>query len=160
MGKKTGAVRDKKSSKINDEKGKTAEVTQKSVAQDEAGVIAASSESRSRIKSLLRIARAEKRQNVSKQEKDASAKTKVNAHKDGRGIRAREGRERTKRGVQFKEIVRFFQSVWSEIKKVHWPNRSELIVYTAVVIGSVAFVALLIWIADSILSRLLELILR
>ncbi|NPV26978.1 MAG: preprotein translocase subunit SecE [Firmicutes bacterium] len=50
----------------------------------------------------------------------------------------------------------FLRTVWSELKKVHWPNRSELITYTGVVLISVAFVALLIWLVDSVLSFLLE----
>ena len=47
------------------------------------------------------------------------------------------------------------QSAWAELKKVHWPTRSELVVYTTVVIGSVLVVAVLIWIVDSIISQLL-----
>lgn len=58
----------------------------------------------------------------------------------------------------FKETVRFFQSTWAELKRVHWPSRSEIVVYTAVVIGSVVALALLIWMVDSALSWLLELI--
>jgi preprotein translocase subunit SecE len=56
----------------------------------------------------------------------------------------------------FTEAVKFFQSVWSELKKVHWPSRSELVAYTIVVLVSVLVVALLIWIADSIISQLLS----
>ncbi|NPV91758.1 MAG: preprotein translocase subunit SecE [Firmicutes bacterium] len=50
----------------------------------------------------------------------------------------------------------FFRSSWAELKKVHWPSRKEIITYTAVVLVSVAFVSLLIWFADSILSFVLE----
>ncbi len=57
------------------------------------------------------------------------------------------------------EFVRFLQNSWSELKKVHWPSRSEVVVYTGVVLGSVIVLALLIWLADSVLSRLLELLL-
>lgn len=58
----------------------------------------------------------------------------------------------------FKEAVKFFQSTWAELKRVHWPSRQETVVYTAVVIGSVVALALLIWLVDSALSWLLELI--
>ncbi|MDH7478589.1 MAG: preprotein translocase subunit SecE [Syntrophomonadaceae bacterium] len=54
----------------------------------------------------------------------------------------------------------FFRNAWAELKKVHWPTRSELLVYTAVVLVAVAFVALLIWVADSLLSLLLEQLFR
>lgn len=63
------------------------------------------------------------------------------------------------KGQYYKDTIKFFQSVWSELKKVHWPTRSELVVYTAVVLCSVVVVALLIWIVDSILSQLLNYIL-
>lgn len=58
----------------------------------------------------------------------------------------------------YKEAVKFFQSTWAELKRVHWPNRSEIVVYTAVVVGSVVALALLIWMVDSALSWLLEMI--
>ncbi|HAA90675.1 MAG: Preprotein translocase SecE [Thermoanaerobacterales bacterium 50_218] len=59
----------------------------------------------------------------------------------------------------YREGYRFLQNVWSELKKVYWPKRSEIAVYTAVVIGSVSFLAIIFWIVDSILSQLLELVL-
>jgi preprotein translocase subunit SecE len=59
----------------------------------------------------------------------------------------------------FKDAVKFLQGAWFELKKVHWPTRSELVIYTIVVIGSVVFVSLLIWVIDSILSQLMEYIL-
>ncbi|MDA8443076.1 MAG: preprotein translocase subunit SecE [Peptococcaceae bacterium] len=54
---------------------------------------------------------------------------------------------------------KFFRGVWAELKKVHWPNRSELITYTSVVFISVAIVAFLIWIVDSALTLALAKIL-
>jgi preprotein translocase subunit SecE len=45
-----------------------------------------------------------------------------------------------------------FREVWNELKKVHWPTRDQLLIYTGVVFVSVAIVALLIWIVDSGLS--------
>ncbi|GAW92108.1 preprotein translocase subunit SecE [Calderihabitans maritimus] len=55
--------------------------------------------------------------------------------------------------------TKFFRGVWNELKKVHWPRRSELVTYTSVVIVSVFIVALVIWVVDSIFSTLLDLIL-
>ena len=54
---------------------------------------------------------------------------------------------------------RFFRGSWAEFKKVHWPNKKELYTYTGVVLISVLTVAIMIWIVDSALSYLLELIL-
>lgn len=42
-----------------------------------------------------------------------------------------------------------FREVWFELKKVHWPTRTQLLVYTGVVFVSVGIIALLIWIVDS-----------
>ena len=46
----------------------------------------------------------------------------------------------------------YLQGAWSELKKVHWPNRQQLLTYTGVVFVSVAIVAFLLWIVDSGLS--------
>lgn len=54
---------------------------------------------------------------------------------------------------------KFFRGVWSELKKVHWPTRQELITYTGVVLASVFIVSILIWIVDSIFSSILTKIL-
>ena len=50
---------------------------------------------------------------------------------------------------------RFFKGSYSEFKKVHWPNRKQLYVYTGVVLVSVLLVSVLIWIVDSALSAIL-----
>lgn len=54
---------------------------------------------------------------------------------------------------------RYFRGVWSELKKVHWPNRNEIITYTSVVLVSVVIVALMIWLVDSVFSFILSRIL-
>ena len=46
----------------------------------------------------------------------------------------------------------YLNGAWSELKKVHWPNRQQLLTYTGVVFISVAIVAFLLWIVDSGLS--------
>ncbi|HHW07875.1 MAG TPA: preprotein translocase subunit SecE [Clostridia bacterium] len=51
---------------------------------------------------------------------------------------------------------KFFRGVWSELKKVHWPNRKETVTYTGVVLVSVLIVALMIWLVDSVFSFLLS----
>lgn len=67
-------------------------------------------------------------------------------------------REASKTG-RMQEMQKFFRGVLAELKKVHWPNRRETAVYTSVVLVSVIFVAVLIWIFDSGLSLLLKLFL-
>ncbi|NLO96507.1 MAG: preprotein translocase subunit SecE [Peptococcaceae bacterium] len=52
--------------------------------------------------------------------------------------------------------VNYFREVWLELKKVHWPNRSQLLTYTAVVLVAVGICAVLIWIVDSGLTYALS----
>jgi len=54
----------------------------------------------------------------------------------------------------------FIRNVLAELKKVHWPNRKELITYTCVVLLAVAFISALIWVVDSALSFLLDQLLK
>ncbi|MGQ9825573.1 MAG: preprotein translocase subunit SecE [Desulfotomaculales bacterium] len=60
---------------------------------------------------------------------------------------------------RLEEAKKYFKSVYGELKKVHWPTRREVLVYTGVVFVSVVIIGIIIWIFDSLLSRLLQLIL-
>ncbi|SHM68894.1 preprotein translocase subunit SecE [Caldanaerovirga acetigignens] len=59
-----------------------------------------------------------------------------------------------------KRSNKFIKEVRSELKKVTWPTKDELISSTIVVVVSVALVSGFIWIVDSILLNVLKLILR
>lgn len=59
-----------------------------------------------------------------------------------------------KRG--FSSTVSFFAGAWSELKKVRWPTRKELVSYTIVVLVTVAFVTLYFYVIDLGLSQLVE----
>lgn len=50
----------------------------------------------------------------------------------------------------------YFSNVYSEMKKVHWPGRNQIIGYTGVVLFTVALVGLVIWLFDTGLSFALE----
>lgn len=50
----------------------------------------------------------------------------------------------------------YFTNVYSELKKVHWPGRQQLIAYTGVVLVSVVIVSLILWLFDTGLSFLLD----
>lgn len=43
----------------------------------------------------------------------------------------------------------YFREVWTELKKVHWPSRTQLLTYTGVVLVTVGIVAIALWIIDS-----------
>lgn len=64
--------------------------------------------------------------------------------------------DNVKPGAMRVKTASFFRGAWAELKKVHWPTRKEIITYTGVVLVSVAFVSLLIWMADSLLSVVME----
>ncbi len=75
------------------------------------------------------------------------AKTNANAKKEGVSLKAR-----------WDNTVEYFRSVYSELKKVHWPSRTQLIGYTGVVLLAVAVVGVIIWLFDWGLSYLMQLI--
>lgn len=49
-----------------------------------------------------------------------------------------------------------FQETKSELKKVHWPKKKELINYTWIVLSSVAVVSLIIFAIDKGLSFVVQ----
>jgi preprotein translocase subunit SecE len=53
---------------------------------------------------------------------------------------------------QTEKAAEYFRGVLSELKKVHWPSRRQLLTYTGVVFFTVAIVSILMWIVDSGLS--------
>lgn len=55
-------------------------------------------------------------------------------------------------------VKKYVRGSWNELKKVHWPNKSELITYTSVVLVAVVIVSAMIWVVDSALSFVLELL--
>lgn len=53
------------------------------------------------------------------------------------------------------KAAEYLSGVLSELKKVHWPNRRQLLTYTGVVFFAVVIVSILMWIVDSGLSAAL-----
>lgn len=60
----------------------------------------------------------------------------------------------------FGSMFSFFGDSWSELKKVKWPSRKELVSYTLVVICTVAFVTVYFSILDLGISELIRLVTR
>jgi preprotein translocase subunit SecE len=54
----------------------------------------------------------------------------------------------------------FLQEVWAELKKVHWPSRTETYAATAVVLVVVALVGLYLGTVDFVVSQIIQVILR
>ena len=57
---------------------------------------------------------------------------------------------------QTEKVAEYFKGVLSELKKVHWPNRRQLLTYTGVVFFAVAIVSVMMWIVDGGLSMALN----
>ena len=57
------------------------------------------------------------------------------------------------------KVKAFFRGVWSELKKVHWPTKKQLVTYTGVVIVAVLVMAIAISVFDWAISSIIELIL-
>jgi len=55
----------------------------------------------------------------------------------------------------FEKIKRYLREVWSELGRVSWPQKKEIIASTAVVILCTFIVAFFLGIVDVILQRLL-----
>jgi len=55
-------------------------------------------------------------------------------------------------------VAAYLREVRAELKKVVWPTRRETVVFTAVVLLSVAMSAAIIWVMDGILGTLLKVI--
>lgn len=58
----------------------------------------------------------------------------------------------------FGAVFSFFNDSWSELRKVKWPSRKEMISYTLVVLFTVVFVTLYFAILDLGISNLVRLV--
>jgi preprotein translocase subunit SecE len=55
-------------------------------------------------------------------------------------------------------IINFFKEVVREMKKVTWPNRKELVNYTAIVLATVAFFTVFFAVIDLGISELIRVV--
>jgi preprotein translocase subunit SecE len=62
-------------------------------------------------------------------------------------------------GAGFKKWPTFFRDVWTELKKVRWPNRKELTGYTIVVLTTVTLITVFFTVIDLGISQIIEMIL-
>ncbi|KOX33772.1 preprotein translocase subunit SecE [Saccharothrix sp. NRRL B-16348] len=79
--------------------------------------------------------------------KSAEADSDAEGTKKGRATRSRADSE--KRVGFFARIVRYVREVVSELRKVIWPTRKQMITYTGVVLVFVAFMVALVFGLDS-----------
>jgi preprotein translocase subunit SecE len=65
-----------------------------------------------------------------------------------------------KAGAKKGKVSTYFKGVKAEMKKVIWPTKKELVNYTGVVILISAIVGLVVWILDTVILRILSLIIK
>jgi preprotein translocase subunit SecE len=64
-----------------------------------------------------------------------------------------------KKESRIEQVKKFVRGAYNEMKKVHWPTRREVVIYTGVVLVAVSIVGIMIWIFDFGLSSIFGLIL-
>ncbi len=62
------------------------------------------------------------------------------------------------KGIQ--KLNKLFKDVRVELKKVHWPTRKELLIFTTIVLISIFTVGVFFWFLDTGFSALLRLVIR
>lgn len=55
-------------------------------------------------------------------------------------------------------MFKFLKDVSREMRKVSWPNQSELVSFTVTVIATVAFVAVFFAVVDLVITQILNLL--
>ena len=72
---------------------------------------------------------------------------------------AKDSQTKQGRKRQRGRLKNFFKGVLSELKKVHWPDRKQIINYTGIVLATCLAFALVISLFDWVVSSLLNLVL-
>lgn len=65
-----------------------------------------------------------------------------------------------KAGTKNGRVKTYFKGVKAEMKKVIWPTKKELVNYTGVVVLISAIVGLVVWLLDTVILRILSLIIK
>ena len=60
----------------------------------------------------------------------------------------------TRKENVFRRIERFFREVWSELSKVLWPSKQDVVNNTVVVMGVLMVFGSCVWVLDSLLQFL------
>ncbi|ANN20835.1 preprotein translocase subunit SecE [Amycolatopsis orientalis] len=74
----------------------------------------------------------------------AKAGDKTEKTKDAKGTATPKRDRKPKQASIFARLMRFIREVWAELRKVIWPNRKQMVTYTAVVLVFVVFMVALV----------------
>ena len=86
------------------------------------------------------------------------AKTVLLGNEKEKKEQAQKKAAKAKKKKNRRGIGRFFKDIWSELKKVTWPTKKELLNYTLAVIAVIVGAAAVIGLVDFGLVRLFRLI--
>lgn len=67
---------------------------------------------------------------------------------DAKGAPTPKRDKKPKKASVFARLIRFIREVWAELRKVIWPNRKQMVTYTAVVLVFVVFMVALVSVLD------------
>jgi preprotein translocase subunit SecE len=73
-----------------------------------------------------------------------SGKSGEKTASDAKGAPTPKRDQKPKKASVFARLVRFVREVWAELRKVIWPNRKQMVTYTAVVLVFVVFMVALV----------------
>ena len=94
---------------------------------------------------------------VSRASKADSASKKVKkGQKSGKANKSKKSGDRSANPFVF--IYNYLKQVVAEMRKVIWPNRKQMLTYTSVVLGFLAFMVALVGLADFGLTKLVLLV--
>ncbi|NLN07717.1 MAG: preprotein translocase subunit SecE [Firmicutes bacterium] len=62
--------------------------------------------------------------------------------------------------ANLKGLSKYFKDVRQELRKVHWPNRKELGLFTSMVLAAIIVVGAFFWLLDTGFTGFLRLILQ
>jgi len=89
---------------------------------------------------------------------DTATKTDAAVTKNGAGTKAKTAKKGQPRLNPIAFVWNYLREVVAELRKVIWPNRKQMVNYTAVVLVFLAFMVTLIGLADLGLAKLVMLV--
>ncbi len=60
----------------------------------------------------------------------------------------------------FKKLGKHYKDVRAELKKVHWPSRKELYLYSSIVLSMVVVIGIFFWVLDTGFTAVLRVLLQ
>lgn len=83
------------------------------------------------------------------------AKTKLLGSDKDKKLKAKEKEQKQLKKRNAKSPARFFKEIYSELKKVTWPTRKDLVSYTLAVIVFILIMAAITYGIDLVLNQIL-----